>query len=123
MSSFEDLVQIVATLRGENGCPWDKAQSPESMRPYILEEAHEVIDAIEGGSSDQIKKELGDLLFQIVLLAQMKSEEGIFDIQDVCKTIADKMVSRHPHVFDPDHVAPEDEGSIEAWEARKAKER
>ena len=123
MSSFEDLVEIVATLRGENGCPWDKAQNPESMRPYILEEAHEVLDAIDGGDSEQIKKELGDLLFQIVLLAQMKSEEGIFDVHDICRTIADKMVSRHPHVFDPQHVSKDNEGSIEAWEARKSKER
>ena len=123
MSSFEDLVEIVAALRGENGCPWDKAQSPESMRPYILEEAHEVLDAIDGDDSDDIKKELGDLLFQIVLLAQMKSEEGLFDVHDVCQAIATKMVSRHPHVFDPNHVATNNEGSIEAWEARKAKER
>jgi len=93
------------------------------MRPYILEEAHEVLDAIDGGNSDDLKKELGDLLFQVVLLAQMESESGAFSIDEVCSGIAEKMVSRHPHVFDPAHIAEADEGSVGAWEARKAKER
>jgi MazG family protein len=123
MSSFEALVEIVANLRSPNGCPWDKEQTPESMRPYLMEEAHEVLDSIESGDPGALKTELGDLLFQIVLLAQMHSESGHFDIQDVCQGIADKMLRRHPHVFDPDHIPVEDEGSVGAWEARKAKER
>jgi len=123
MSSFEALVEIVARLRSQNGCPWDQAQTPESIRPYVIEEAHEVVDAIDSGDLSAIKKELGDLLFQVLLLAQIHSEGGAFDIQDVSQSIADKMVSRHPHVFDPNHVAGEDEGSVGAWEARKAKER
>jgi ATP diphosphatase len=93
------------------------------MRPYLLEETHEVLDAIDSGESSALKTELGDLLFQVVLLAQMKNESGDFDIQAVCQAIADKMQSRHPHVFDPDHVPAADEGSVGAWEARKAKER
>ena len=123
MSSFDSLVQIVEKLRSEEGCPWDKAQTPESMRPYLLEEAHEALDAIDSGANDGIKKELGDLLFQIVMIAQMKREAGDFDIQDVAAAISEKMISRHPHVFDPDHVPTGDEGSVAAWEARKAKER
>lgn len=123
MSSFDALVQIVQKLRSEEGCPWDKAQTPETMRPYLLEEAHEALDAIDAGANDGIKKELGDLLFQIVLIAQMKSEDGAFDIQDVAEAISQKMISRHPHVFDPDYAATDDEGSVAAWEARKAKER
>lgn len=123
MSSFEALVEIVANLRGPNGCPWDKEQTAKSMRPYLMEESHEVIDTIDSGDPEALKTELGDLLFQIVLLAQMHSESGQFDIQDVCQGIAEKMIRRHPHVFDPNHVPVEDEGSVGAWEARKAKER
>ena len=123
MSSFDALIEIVERLRSDQGCPWDRAQTPETMRPYLLEEAHEAIDAIDIGTDEGIKKELGDLLFQIVLIAQMKREDGAFDIQDVAAAISEKMVSRHPHVFDPNHVSTEDEGSVAAWEARKAKER
>ena len=123
MSSFEALVEIVARLRSENGCPWDRAQTAESIRPYVIEEAHEVVDAIDSGDQSALKKELGDLLFQVLLLAQIHSERGAFDIEDVSESIADKMVRRHPHVFDPNHDSSEDEGSIGAWEARKSKER
>ncbi|TNE89097.1 MAG: nucleoside triphosphate pyrophosphohydrolase [Deltaproteobacteria bacterium] len=123
MSDFHELVRIVARLRGEDGCPWDKAQTPASMRPYILEETYEVLDAIDQGDDEELRKELGDALFHVVMLAQMASERGAFTIDDVARGVAEKMVSRHPHVFDPNHVHEADAGGSSAWEARKAKER
>lgn len=123
MSPFDALVEIVAKLRSEKGCPWDRDQSPRTLRPYLLEETHEVIEAIESENPEHLKQELGDLLFQIVLIAQMQSEAGHFDMKDICQTIGEKMIRRHPHVFDPKHIPLDDEGSIGAWEARKAKER
>lgn len=122
-AAFEALVGIVERLRGPGGCPWDQAQTPASVRPYVLEEAYEVLDAIDGGCPAALRKELGDLLFQVVLLAQMAREDDAYDIRDVLGDIADKMVRRHPHVFDADHAVQGDEGEIASWEARKAKER
>jgi MazG family protein len=123
VSAFAELVAIVARLRGEGGCPWDREQTPESMRPYILEETYEVLEAIDGGDDRELRKELGDSLFHIVMLAQMASERGAFTIEDVASGVAEKMVRRHPHVFDPTYEAGEDEGGVAAWEARKARER
>jgi uncharacterized protein YabN with tetrapyrrole methylase and pyrophosphatase domain len=120
MTPFDALVEIVAKLRSEKGCPWDREQSPKTMRPYLLEETHEVIEAIESENPSALKQELGDLLFQIVLISQMQSEAGHFDMEDVCHAIGEKMIRRHPHVFDPEHIPLDDEGSVGAWEARKA---
>lgn len=122
MSTFKELVTIVTKLRGEGGCPWDIKQTLESMRPYIIEEAHEVTDSISKDDINGLKGELGDLLFQIVLLAQIAADNGDFDINDVCSEACSKMVRRHPHVFVEGHKE-DNAGSIEAWEARKAKER
>lgn len=122
MQELDRLVDIVARLRGEGGCPWDRAQTPATLRPYLLEEAYEALEALDGGRPEELRKELGDLLFQIVLLARMSEERGDFGLKDVIAGIADKMVLRHPHVFDPDHVDSGDEGGIAAWEARKAAE-
>jgi len=123
MSPFEALEELVATLRSPSGCPWDQEQTPRSLRPYLIEEAHEVVDAIDGGDPVALKSELGDLLFQVLLLAQICSEKRGFDIHDVCDTVREKMIQRHPHVFDPDHEPEADPGSIAAWEARKAESR
>jgi MazG family protein len=123
MSEFERLLSIVHTLRSPGGCPWDQAQTPQSMRPYLVEETYEVVDAIEDGDPALLCKELGDLLFQIVLLSEMADQAGDFDVHAVCGAIADKMIARHPHVFDPDYQARDDDGTIASWEARKAKER
>jgi MazG family protein len=122
-TGFNELVAIVSRLRGEGGCPWDRAQTPESLRPYVLEESYEVLDAIDRGDRDELRNELGDVLFQIVLLSQMATEAGWFDIDTVLRGINQKMVTRHPHVFDPDHEHTGDEGEVSAWEGRKAAER
>jgi len=122
MTPFEELRAIVTRLRGEDGCPWDRAQTPETMRPYVVEETYEVLDAIEGGDPEELRKELGDLLFQVVLLAEMGRQSGDFDVDDVARGIADKMVRRHPHVF-VEGYEEHDAGTVAAWEARKAKER
>jgi tetrapyrrole methylase family protein/MazG family protein len=99
MDDFRKLVGIMARLRAEGGCEWDRAQSHSSLRQYLLEEAHEVIDAISLGNSDLLCEELGDLLLQILFHAQIASEEGKFDISGVIASISEKMVRRHPHVF------------------------
>lgn len=121
MSALEELVAVVARLRGPGGCDWDRAQTPATLRPYLLEEAHEVLAAVDAADPQALCKELGDLLFQIVLLARMAEERGQFTLQDVCAAIAQKMVQRHPHVFDPDH-AEDNPATLAAWEARKARE-
>jgi ATP diphosphatase len=123
VGSFDELVQVVARLRGEEGCPWDRAQTWATMRPYILEEAHEVVSAIDRHDVADLRKELGDVMFQLVLLAQMAREQGDFDIEDVVAAITEKMIRRHPHVFDPTHTRSAADSGIAAWEARKAKER
>lgn len=123
MTEFDELVSIVAALRAEGGCPWDRAQTPRTLRPYLLEEAYELVDAIDRGATAEVRKEMGDVLFQVVLLATMAEQDGAFSMRDVLRGISAKMIARHPHVFDPDYVRQDDEGSIGAWEARKAVER
>lgn len=99
LRSMQSLVRTVATLRGERGCPWDRAQTHSSLRPYVVEEAYEVVAAIDSGDMNKLKEELGDLLLQVVLHAQLASEQGTFGIQDVIEAINQKMIRRHPHVF------------------------
>ena len=96
---LDDPLRLVKTLRGENGCPWDKKQSPESVGTYLIEEVFELVDAIESGSAEQIREELGDVLFHIVFMADMFEEREEFDLPQVARTITDKMIRRHPHVF------------------------
>ena len=93
------LVAIMQRLRGPKGCPWDKEQSMESLIPFIVEEAYEVIGAIDAKSPEMLKEELGDLLFQIIFMCQLAREKGDFDIEDVMALSAEKMIRRHPHVF------------------------
>jgi tetrapyrrole methylase family protein/MazG family protein len=99
MENFKRLVDIIDTLRGPNGCPWDKKQDHSSLKPYIIEEAYEVIESIEAGDDSRMSEELGDLLIQILMHAQLAKERGAFDIDTVTGRIADKLVERHPHVF------------------------
>ena len=123
LSAIERLIEIVDRLRGPEGCPWDRSQTLQSLRPYLLEEAHEVLDALDEADPDSLCGELGDLLFQILLLARIAQDDGSFSLEDVATRIADKMEERHPHVFDPDFSGEEDPGSVAAWEARKARQR
>nr|WP_245331625.1 nucleoside triphosphate pyrophosphohydrolase [Clostridium algifaecis] len=96
---FRDLLDIVEKLRGENGCPWDREQSHESVKRNLIEESYEAVEAIEKNNDDELTEELGDVLFQVVFHSQMGKEEGFFDINDVTDAICKKMIERHPHVF------------------------
>ena len=98
-SSVDRLSKIVARLRSPDGCPWDREQTHESLKPHLLEECYELIDAIDTGDETELKEELGDLLLQVVLHSQMAAEENRFTLDDVATVIADKLVNRHPHVF------------------------
>lgn len=99
MENFKRLVQIIAALRGPDGCPWDREQDHNSLKPYIVEEVYEVISAIGDRDDEKLAEELGDLLSQIVMHAQLAEERGAFDIETVAGKIADKLTARHPHVF------------------------
>lgn len=123
MKQIEELLEVMARLRDpETGCPWDVAQDFASIAPYTIEEAFEVADAIERGDLEDLREELGDLLFQVVFHARMAEEQGLFDFAVVAGELADKMRRRHPHVFGTatiEHAAAQ----AEAWEAHKARER
>jgi nucleoside triphosphate diphosphatase len=100
--AFARLVDIMKTLRAPNGCPWDREQTWQSLSPFVLEETYEVIDAIDRNDVNGLRQELGDLIFEAVFLAQVASDGNLFDVADSLEAIADKLVRRHPHVFDPD---------------------
>lgn len=115
--ALDELIAVVAKLRDpESGCPWDLKQTHASLAPYALEEAHELADAIQHGDNNALMDELGDLLLQVVLHAQIAKERGAFDLGQVIETISAKMQRRHPHVFNP-------EGPARSWEEIKAEER
>ncbi|MEL7025682.1 MAG: nucleoside triphosphate pyrophosphohydrolase [Pseudomonadota bacterium] len=121
---IERLLEIMRRLRDpQTGCPWDIEQSFETIAPYTIEEAYEVADAIERGSMDELRCELGDLLLQVVYHAAMAAEDGAFDFDDVVRSISDKMVARHPHVFGDESRDKSAEDQTRDWEAAKAKER
>jgi tetrapyrrole methylase family protein/MazG family protein len=122
LASPHGLPWIAARLRAPGGCPWDREQDHASLRPFLLEEAYEVYDALEHGATDGLAEELGDLLLQIVLHAQLGAEEGLFDLDDVYRHIAAKIVRRHPHVFADAHAATAGD-VIQNWERIKARER
>jgi len=120
--TFRRLVDIMARLRGPGGCPWDREQSHTTLRPYLIEEAYEVLDAIDGGDAEELKDELGDLLLQVVFHAQLASERGVFGIAEVCTAIADKLERRHPHVF-ADVLVRDSADVLRNWARIKAEER
>ena len=103
-AKFERFVDIVRELRSEKGCPWDREQSPASLKRYLLEETQELLEAIDAGDQQHIKEELGDLLYLIILLAQFHDEKDVFAIGDVIDAISAKMVRRHPHVFNDEKI-------------------
>jgi MazG family protein len=121
-SSLEALIRLVATLRGENGCPWDKKQTPRSVAVYLIEEVFELAEAIEKGDTGEIREELGDVLFHIVFIARMFQEAIQFDLQDVAEEITNKMIRRHPHVFG-DRTISGSEEVIQNWHQIKLNER
>lgn len=121
LAPFHQLVEVVATLRGEEGCPWDRAQDHHSLKRYLQEETHEVLEALEGDDPAHLEEELGDLLFQVVFHARLAEEAGRFDADDVCRGIVGKMVRRHPHVFG-DAPGGSPEQVARQWEQGKLQE-
>jgi tetrapyrrole methylase family protein / MazG family protein len=121
-ASFEAFQEVIARLRAPDGCPWDREQTHLSLRPFLLEEAYETLDALDREDMDDLAEELGDLLLQIVLHAQIATEEGDFNIHHVLEGIGSKLIRRHPHVFSEVEVAGVD-GVIRNWEQIKAEER
>ena len=123
--TFERLLDIMRTLRSPGGCPWDREQTHASLRPFVLEETYEVLEAIESGTPAQLREELGDFLFEAVFLAQISEEQGDFAIGDAIDAICDKLVRRHPHVFarQEGDAALSSGQVIEKWETLKARER
>jgi tetrapyrrole methylase family protein/MazG family protein len=119
---FEALVQIVARLRGPGGCPWDRKQTHASIKPYLIEEAYEVLQALDDENSEKLCEELGDLLLQILLHAQIAREAGEFVMEDVIRGIATKLIRRHPHVFGESQAGNAEEVALE-WENIKQDER
>jgi tetrapyrrole methylase family protein/MazG family protein len=115
---LRELRRIMARLRGPDGCPWDRKQDHESLRPYVIEEAYELVEAIDGGKSEEVREELGDLLLQVVFHAQIASETGAFDFDDVADGIVRKLIRRHPHVFGDASAADEAEALLN-WERIK----
>jgi tetrapyrrole methylase family protein/MazG family protein len=120
--AFAELVRIMERLRAPGGCPWDREQTHESIKPYLIEEAYEVAEAIEANDTTELRTELGDLLLQIVFHAEMAREAGHFTIEDVVRGIAEKMIRRHPHVFGDTHVKDSDE-VLRNWARIKTEER
>ena len=126
MTEFENFKQIIARLRAKDGCPWDREQTHMSLKPACIEEAAEVICGInildQTGDPDNLKEELGDLLLQVVMHAQIAEEEGLFTMDDVIKGVSEKMIRRHPHVFGETVVA--DSGEVlENWDKIKKQEK
>jgi len=119
---FEGLVAIMDRLRGPEGCPWDREQTWKSLRRFLIEECYEVADALDRADAEDLREELGDLLFQIVFLSRLAKEEGKFTAEDVVRGIAEKMVRRHPHVFGDDRAESSDE-VLRRWEEIKRSEK
>ena len=126
MTKFEEFQKVMARLRAPNGCPWDREQTHLSLKAACIEEAAEVICGInileDTGNPDNLKEELGDLLMQVVMHAQIAEEEGLFTMDDVIQGITEKMIRRHPHVFGKDAVSDSEE-VLDKWESIKKREK
>lgn len=130
--AFHRLVEVVAQLRAPEGCPWDREQTLQSLSHFVLEEAYEVVDAIERGDTESLREEIGDHIFEGVFLAQIAAETGLFTVSDSLQSVTDKLVRRHPHVFQADgrvhdleskQRAPSAEAALQRWNSLKAQER
>ena len=122
VSALEEAINVVARLRGDDGCPWDKEQTLESLKPYLLEECYELLEALDTGDSDLHKEELGDVLLQVLLQSRIRQEEGDFAFDDVARALSAKLIRRHPHVFGDVRVSDSEE-VIRNWDAIKATEK
>lgn len=120
--SFDQFVATIAALRAPDGCPWDRVQTHESIAHNMIEEAYEAVDAIERGDVAHLREELGDVLLQVVLQSQIASDDGEFDIDDVCADVNEKMIRRHPHVFGDAHAANASE-TLDLWDKVKLTEK
>lgn len=129
---FDKLVAVMRTLRSPEGCPWDRDQTLASLTHFVLEEAYEVVDAIERGDMEAVKEEIGDHIFEGVFLAQVTAEDGRFTVEDALRTVVEKLVRRHPHVFQENgqvhdatskQRAPSAEAALDRWNSQKAQER
>src|SRR5258706_7795944 len=132
MQEFTRLVEIMATLRGPNGCPWDREQTLQTLSQFVLEEAYEVVDAIERDDLAALREEIGDHIFEGVFLAQIAADRGAFGVADSLRAVSDKLVRRHPHVFRDDgqvhdaaskERAPSADAALSRWDTQKAQER
>ena len=119
---FDQLVEIMKKLRSDEGCPWDREQTLESLKPFLIEECYEVVEALESGYSETLKEELGDLLFQIIFIAQVGNEQGTFNIEEILQKINQKMIRRHPHVFS-DKKEIDKKAVLVQWEQIKQQEK
>lgn len=119
---FQDLIQVVDTLRGDNGCSWDREQTHESLKKFLIEECYEVLEAIDEKDDDKIIEELGDVLLQVILHAQIAKEDGYFTINDIIKSITNKMINRHPHIF-KNLESKNTKEVLDSWEEIKVKEK
>ncbi len=122
MYTFEEFVKIVAELRSDHGCPWDREQTFSTLKKCLADEAEEVYQAVDNGDMDNLCEELGDVLLQVVMNSQIASEQGVFTIDDVVDGVARKMIRRHPHVFGDAKAATPDE-SLALWKAIKEQEK
>lgn len=120
--NLEELIEVVAKLRAPDGCPWDREQTHNSLRPNMLEEAYEAVDAIDENNMPHLREELGDVLLQVLLHSQIASEHGDFDIDAVAKELKDKLIHRHPHVFG-DAKIDNAQDVLKAWDKLKAEEK
>jgi tetrapyrrole methylase family protein/MazG family protein/ATP diphosphatase len=120
--AFQTLVDIMARLRGPTGCPWDREQTLESLRPFVLEETYEVLEAIDRGDHEALRGEIGDFLFEGVFLARIEADEGRFSVADSLRAITEKLIRRHPHVFAGQGGVTTPGQVLEQWEQIKARE-
>ena len=122
LNGIARLQEIVSRLRSPDGCPWDREQTHSTLRPMLVEECYEVIDAIERSDDANLREELGDLLLHVVMHAQMGSERGAFSMEEIAATVCEKMIRRHPHVFG-DKLAADSEAVLRQWEQIKRAEK
>lgn len=122
MKEFDDLWSVACRLHGEGGCPWDREQTFFSLQPYVLEEAHEVIEAVDGGDNREIAEELGDLLYTVLFYAKLAETEKRFSLADILSFVKEKLIRRHPHVFGSISVETQEEIGIN-WDKIKKEER